>query len=108
MGKRSLRQSLERAEFTITTEITPKLTASAEAILAQAAPLVGLVNAVNVTDGAGARVSMSSLAASALLAQNGVDPILQVTCRDRNRIAIAADLIGASALGVENRPHLLR
>ncbi len=93
---------LEDGEFVVTAEITPKLTASSEDILQQALPLKGLADAVNVTDGAGARVTMSSLAASALLVQAGIEPVLQMTCRDRNRIAIAADLIGASALGIRN------
>jgi methylenetetrahydrofolate reductase (NADPH) len=89
-------------KFVVTAEITPKLSANPEEILQQARPLKGLAHAVNVTDGAGARVTMSSLAASALLVQEGIEPVLQMTCRDRNRIAIAADLIGASALGIRN------
>ena len=100
--KGALQSLLEAGEFVVTAEITPKLTASPEDILAQALPLRGLADAVNVTDGAGARVTMSSLAASALLVQAGIEPVLQMTCRDRNRIAIAADLIGASALGIRN------
>jgi methylenetetrahydrofolate reductase (NADPH) len=97
-----LRTAIASGEFFVTAEITPRLTTSAEEILQQARPLRDKVVAVNVTDGAGARVTMSSLAASALLAQNGIEPVLQMTCRDRNRIAIAADLIGAAALGIEN------
>ena len=100
--KGALQSLLEAGEFVVTAEITPKLTANPEDILAQALPLKGLADAVNVTDGAGARVTMSSLAASALLVQAGIEPVLQMTCRDRNRIAIAADLIGASALGIRN------
>ena len=100
--KGNLQTLLERGEFVITAEITPKLTASPEDIVRQAAPLKGLADAVNVTDGAGARVAMSSLVASALLVQEGIEPVMQMTCRDRNRIAIAADLIGASALGIRN------
>ena len=100
--KGNLQSLIASAEFVVTAEITPKLTASAEDILQQARPLKGLADAVNVTDGAGARVTMSSLAASALLIQEGIEPVLQVTCRDRNRIAIAADLLGASALGIRN------
>lgn len=60
------------------------------------------VTAVNLTDGAGARVRMSSLAAAIHLKQAGVEPIMQVTCRDRNRIAIQSDLLGAAAFGVSN------
>ena len=61
-----------------------------------------MADAVNVTDGAGARSHMGSLAAAALLLQNGVEPILQLTCRDRNRIALQSDLLAAAALGIEN------
>jgi methylenetetrahydrofolate reductase (NADPH) len=97
-----LKTAITNNDFIVTAEITPKLTTSAEELLQQALPLKDKVVAVNVTDGAGARVTMSSLAASAILARNGIEPILQMTCRDRNRIAISADLIGAAALGIEN------
>jgi methylenetetrahydrofolate reductase (NADPH) len=97
-----LRSAIASGEFFVTAEITPKLTADADEILQQAEPLRDRVVAVNVTDGAGARVTMSSLAASALLQRSGIEPILQMTCRDRNRIAVSADLIGAAALGIEN------
>ena len=97
-----LGQAIENGDFIVTAEITPRLSGSADDVLQQALPLKGKVTAVNVTDGAGARVAMSSIAASAILARNGIEPVLQMTCRDRNRIAIAADLVGASALGVQN------
>jgi methylenetetrahydrofolate reductase (NADPH) len=97
-----LKTAIERNDFIVTAEITPKLTTSAEELLQQALPLQDKVVAVNVTDGAGARVTMSSLAASSILARNGIEPILQMNCRDRNRIAISADLIGAAALGIDN------
>lgn len=97
-----LKSKLERGEFVITAEITPPLSASADDLLERARPLEGLVDAVNVTDAPGARATMSSFAAATLLAQNGFEPVLQMTCRDRNRIAIACDLLGASALGIHN------
>lgn len=97
-----LRAAINSGEFIVTAEITPRLTASGDELLLQAEPLRDKVVAVNVTDGAGARVTMSSLAAAALLQRAGIEPVLQVTCRDRNRIAISADLIGAAALGIEN------
>lgn len=97
-----LKQRLDRREFVITAEISPRLSMSADDVRAQAEPLRGRVDAINVTDGAGARVSMSSLAAAALLVQSGIEPIMHITCRDRNRIGIAADLIGAGALGISN------
>jgi methylenetetrahydrofolate reductase (NADPH) len=97
-----LERLLAAGRFVVTAEVTPPLSADAGALLAKAAPLKGAADAVNVTDGAGARATMSSLAAAAILARAGIEPVLQVTCRDRNRIALAADLIGAAALGVTN------
>ncbi len=102
MNNGKLKAAIENGDFVVTAEITPKLTADSDAILEQARPLKGRVHAVNVTDGAGARVTMSSLAASALLARDGIEPVMQMSCRDRNRIALASDLIGAAALGIEN------
>jgi methylenetetrahydrofolate reductase (NADPH) len=97
-----LREKLNRGEFVITAEIAPPLTASADVLLERAEPLRGLADAVNVTDAASARPALSSLAASAILAANGIEPILQMTCRDRNRIAMVGDLLGAAALGISN------
>lgn len=71
-------------------------------MLAMAESLRGRVHAVNVTDGSRAVLRMSSLVASTLLLQNGVEPVYQVACRDRNRIALQADLMGAQALGIRN------
>jgi methylenetetrahydrofolate reductase (NADPH) len=97
-----LESLLAAGRFVVTAEVTPPLSANPGALLARAAPLKGKADAVNVTDGAGARVTMSSLAAAAILAREGIEPVLQMTCRDRNRIALAADLIGAAALGIGN------
>ncbi len=97
-----LQRKLSCGEFVVTAEVTPPLSADAGALLAKAAPLRGRVDAVNVTDAAGARAAMSSFAAAAILAGAGVEPVLQVTCRDRNRIALACDLLGAAAQGVSN------
>lgn len=98
----NLERLLSSGRFVVTAEVTPPLAADAEALLARAAPLRGRVDAVNVTDAAGARVAMSSFAAAGILARNGFEPVLQVTCRDRNRIALAGDLIGAAAQGITN------
>ena len=98
----SLRALLAQGAFVVTAEVTPPLAADQGALLDRAAPLRGLADAVNVTDAAGARVALSSLASAAILARAGFEPILQMTCRDRNRIAIAGDLLGAAALGVTN------
>ena len=68
----------------------------------KAAPLKGLADAINVTDGAGARAHMSPVAAAAILLREGIEPILQLTCRDRNRIALQSELMGAAALGIRN------
>jgi len=98
----SLRDSLRGGRFVLTAEVPPPLAAGADAMLTLAAPLRGRVDAINVTDAAGARTAMSSLAAAAILRGAGFEPILQMTCRDRNRIALAGDLLGAAALGIEN------
>jgi methylenetetrahydrofolate reductase (NADH) len=70
--------------------------------LQKAAVLRGVADAVNVTDGAGARAHMSALAAASLLIGAGIEPILQITCRDKNRIALQSELMGAAALGIRN------
>lgn len=98
----SLQDRLSAGGFVVTAEITPPVSANHEDLLAKALPLKGLADAVNVTDGAGARSHMSSLAAASILIQNGIEPIVQFTCRDRNRIALQSDLLGAAALGVRN------
>ena len=71
-------------------------------MIEMAATLKGRVHAVNITDGSRAVLRMSSLVASVILLQNGIEPICQVACRDRNRIGLQADLMGAHALGIRN------
>lgn len=93
---------LRAREFVVTAETSPPDAAAAEPLLARAGCLKGLADAVNVTDGAGAKTHMSALAAAAILAREGIEPVLQFTMRDRNRMALQADLIGAAALGVPN------
>lgn len=97
-----LRDSLESGRFVVTAEITPPRGADFDSLEAAATTLKPAVTAVNLTDGAGARVRMSSLTAAIYLKQMGVEPILQVTCRDRNRIAIQSDLLGAAAFDINN------
>jgi methylenetetrahydrofolate reductase (NADPH) len=97
-----LEQTLRARRFAITTELTPPVSFEPDDLLHKARPLKGLADAVNVTDGASARAHMSALAAAALLAQEGIEPILQLACRDRNRIALQADLMGAATLGIHN------
>jgi methylenetetrahydrofolate reductase (NADH) len=89
-------------EFVITAEISPPLSSDPKHLLQKTMPLAGLADAVNITDGASARVHMSALAASGILVRHGVEPVLQLTCRDRNRIALQSDMLGAAALGVRN------
>ncbi|MGH8167446.1 MAG: methylenetetrahydrofolate reductase [Woeseiaceae bacterium] len=98
----SFRQLLESGRFAVTAEIAPPRGASLEPLTLSVRDLKPVVSAINLTDGAGARVRMSSLAAAIHVKQLGVDPILQVTCRDRNRIAIQSDLLGAAAFGIAN------
>ena len=97
-----LRKSLESGHFAVTAEITPPRGADFKALAVAANILRPAVSAVNVTDGAGARVRMASLPAAIYLKQLGVEPVMQVTCRDRNRIAIQSDLLGAAAFGISN------
>jgi len=97
-----LKQSLLDGRFVLTAEIVPPLSAAPDALLAEAALLGSKVDAINVTDAAAGRTTMSSFASAALLAGRGYEPILQVTCRDRNRIALAGDLLGAAAQGIRN------
>jgi methylenetetrahydrofolate reductase (NADPH) len=96
----SFAEKLRRGSFLITSEITPPVSLDPHALLDKALPLKGLADAVNVTDGASARAAMDPLAASALMMQARVEPIMQLTCRDRNRIALQGAAIGAAALGV--------
>jgi methylenetetrahydrofolate reductase (NADPH) len=103
MGEMShLQRILEAGQFAVTAEITPPASSDLAELLAKAAPLKGLADAVNVTDGAGARAHLESTVAASVLLENGIEPILQLTCRDRNRIALQSQLLGAAALGIEN------
>lgn len=97
-----LRQLLEAGRFVVTAEITPPLSCLPQDVIDKAQPLKGLADAVNVTDGAGARPHMSATAAAFFLLQMGIEPILQFTCRDRNRIALQSALLGAAAVGIRN------
>jgi methylenetetrahydrofolate reductase (NADPH) len=97
-----LEGELASGRFVVTAEISPPVSVRPDEVLSRALPLKGLATAVNVTDGAGAKAHLSSLASAHFLARNGIEPILQITCRDRNRIAIQGDLLGAAALGIRN------
>jgi methylenetetrahydrofolate reductase (NADPH) len=98
----NLKNKIEGRQFVITAEIVPPLSAAGTKLLDEAQQLKGKVDAINITDAAAGKTSISSFAAAAILVAHGHEPILQVTCRDRNRIALAGDLIGAAAQGIEN------
>lgn len=91
---------LRAGHFAISSEIAPPDSADAQEVLRRAALFDGYVDAINATDGSGANCHMSSLGVCALLTREGYSPIIQISCRDRNRIAIQGDLLGAAALGV--------
>ena len=93
---------LRAGHFAVTTEIAPPDSADPTEVLKRASLFDGYVDAINATDGSGANCHMSSLAVCAILTRAGYSPILQVSCRDRNRISIQGDTLGAAALGVCN------
>ncbi|HET6446195.1 MAG TPA: methylenetetrahydrofolate reductase [candidate division Zixibacteria bacterium] len=93
---------LEAGEFAVAAELSPPRGVNLEAIARDASILKDYADVVNVTDNQAASVRMSSTAVSALLIQHGIEPVVQMTCRDRNRLAIQSDLLGASALGARN------
>ncbi|TVR09005.1 MAG: methylenetetrahydrofolate reductase [Phormidium sp. GEM2.Bin31] len=97
-----LRSAIQAGEFLITAEVAPPKGGDPTHMLKMATCLKRRVHAVNITDGSRAVLRMSSLAASALLVQYGIEPVFQVACRDRNRIGLQADLMGAYALGIRN------
>jgi methylenetetrahydrofolate reductase (NADPH) len=99
---RTFAERLRAGRFVMTAEVAPPVSCDAQDLLRKAVPLRGLADAVNMTDGAGARAHMAALAASAILIDAGIEPILQLTCRDKNRIALQSELMGAAALGVRN------
>jgi methylenetetrahydrofolate reductase (NADPH) len=98
----AFQQRLTAGEFAVTAEIGPPRGADTAPIVRKAALLRGWVDAVNITDNQSAAVRLSSLAGSLAAIAAGVEPIMQLTCRDRNRIALQSELLSASALGVPN------
>jgi len=97
-----LERILAAGHFAVTGELGPPQSADAAVIARKAGILKGYVDAVNITDNQTAVVRLSSIAAGVLVIQNGLEPIIQMTCRDRNRIAMQSDLLGAYALGMRN------
>ena len=100
--KSKLRKLLNENKFVFTAETSPPDSGNKDVVIDDVKCLNGLADAINVTDGAGAKSHMSALATAAILAQNGIEPILQFTTRDRNRIAIQGDLLGGWALDIPN------
>ncbi len=98
----NLQRVLNSGAFTVTTEFNAPDTAAAEDIIEAVQPLTDICDGVNVTDNAGANVHISSLSTCALMAREGFEPVMQMTCRDRNRLAIQSDVLGAATLGVTN------
>lgn len=97
-----LEQVLRAGGFAVTAEINPPDSADPARIIEHATALAAACDAVNVPDASGANVHISGLSVSALLIRQGIEPVLQLTCRDRNRIALQGDLLGGAALGVRN------
>ncbi len=97
-----LERVLRSGRFAVTAELNPPDSADPQAVYDRALVLSTVCDAINATDASGAHVHMSSAAVCALLTRAGYEPVMQVSCRDRNRIAIQGDLLGASALGVHN------
>lgn len=102
MALTKLHSAIQSGDFVLTAEVAPPKGGNPIHMVEIAKRLQGRVHAVNVTDGSRAVMRMSSLAATAILQQNGVEPVCQFTGRDRNRIGIQADLLGAHALGIHN------
>ncbi|MBN1226453.1 MAG: methylenetetrahydrofolate reductase [Deltaproteobacteria bacterium] len=98
----TFQQRLAEKPFTITAEIGPPKGTDTSQMLTRASKLKDRVHAMNVTDNQSSVMRMSSLAACHLLREEGIEPIYQLTCRDRNRLALQSDLLSASALGIRN------
>jgi methylenetetrahydrofolate reductase (NADPH) len=93
---------LRAGQFAVTAELAPPDSADPEDVFRRARIFDGCVDAINATDGSGANCHMSSIAVCALLTRLGYAPVMQISCRDRNRIAIQGDILGAAAMGVCN------
>ncbi len=97
-----LERILRAGQFAITTELAPPDSADPEEVYQRAKIFDGYVDAINATDGSGANCHMSSVAVCALLTRIGYAPVMQISCRDKNRIAIQGDILGGAAMGVCN------
>ena len=97
-----LEKVLNAGEFAVTAELGPPQNSNADAIRKKAVHCKGNVDGVNITDNQTAIVRMSSIAAAAIAIECGIEPVVQMVCRDRNRIAMQSDILGAAALGAKN------
>ena len=98
----TIKDMVRQKGFVVTAELTPPKGANCEEALKTAEELSQFVDAINVTDGQGAVMRMGSLALSHLLKDRGLEPICQLTCRDRNRIALQSDILGAASFDIHN------
>jgi 5,10-methylenetetrahydrofolate reductase len=98
----NLEKVFESGEFAVTAEIGPPQSADPEPLVHHAKMMKGAADAFNLTDNQTAVVRLSSIASAVIIMREGLEPVIQMTCRDRNRIALQSDLFGAAALGVKN------
>jgi 5,10-methylenetetrahydrofolate reductase len=98
----ALSRNLAEGRFTFTAELAPPHGCDMTSFLRMASFVAPHVDAINITDNQGANMRMTPLTAAALLVCEGIEPIMQITCRDRNRLALQSDLLGAAAMGVQN------
>jgi methylenetetrahydrofolate reductase (NADPH) len=98
----TLQKRLESDQFVVCGEIAPPQSCDANLIRQRSRHFNGFVDAVNITDNQRAMVRLSSISSAKILLDEGIEPIIQMTCRDRNRLAIQSDLLGAAALGIRN------
>jgi methylenetetrahydrofolate reductase (NADPH) len=98
----TLKETLRAGRFAVTAELGPPQSPDADHIRERASHLKGIVDGVNITDNPSGTVRMSSLSTALIAAQEGLEPIWQMTCRDRNRIAMQSEILGACALGIKN------
>jgi len=98
----TLREKIESGQFVVCGEIGPPQSCDGDVLRDKSRHFKGYVDAVNITDNQTAIVRLSSIASAKILLDEGVEPIVQMTCRDRNRLAIQSDLLGAAALGIRN------
>jgi methylenetetrahydrofolate reductase (NADPH) len=98
----TLKEKIQTGRFVVTAELGPPQSCNGDAVRKKAVHFRRGVDGVNITDNQTAIVRMSSIASAKILVEEGLEPVIQMTCRDRNRIAIQSDLLGAAGLGIEN------